>query len=276
MPRLSELAKQWTATALSAAMLLSPLSAQQASAPQQPETTQKGLYKFHVTSDLVLVSVTARDKSGQLVRDLKESDFTVLEDGKPQPLKSFDVENVDNYAENTGPGPSQTDSQGPIPSGLLTSTNVAKDELRDRRFIVLFFDFSAMEADEVERAMNSAQNFVDKLMTPADLVAIVSLDTSLVVNQDFTNDKAQLAAVLRGMQGLDANGQEQTNTSDVQEDTGAAFSPDDSEYNIFNPDLRLQAIAQVSQVLSRIDQKKSILYFSGGVQKTGTENQSQL
>jgi hypothetical protein len=62
----------------------------------------------------------------------------------------------------------------------------------------------------------------------------------------------------------------------VQEDTGAAFSADDSEYNIFNTDLRLQAIAQVSQVLSRIDQKKSILYFSGGVQKTGTENQSQL
>ncbi|MDT8068842.1 MAG: VWA domain-containing protein [Terriglobia bacterium] len=96
------------------------------------------------------------------------------------------------------------------------------------------------------------------------------------MNQDFTNDKAQLAAVLRGMQGLDANGQEQTNTSDVQEDTGAAFSPDDSEYNIFNTDLRLQAIAQVSQVLSRIDQKKSILYFSGGIQKTGVENQAQL
>src|SRR5512146_1448471 len=180
MPRLSELAKQWTATALSAAMLLSPLSAQQASAPQQPETTQKGLYKFHVTSDLVLVSVTARDKSGQLVRDLKQSDFTVLEDGKPQRLQSFDIENVDNYAQNTA-GPSQTESQGPIPSGLLTSKNVGKDVLRDRRFIVLFFDFSAMEADEVERALNSAQNFVAKQMMPADLVSIVSLNTSLVV-----------------------------------------------------------------------------------------------
>ena len=277
MPRLSEFAKPWTAAALTAAMLLSPLSAQQsAAAPQQADKTQQGLYKFHVTSDLVLVSVTARDKSGQLVRDLKESDFTVLEDGKAQHLQSFDIENVDNYAENSGAGPSQTESQGPIPTGLLTSKNVGKDVLRDRRFIVLLFDFSAMEADEVERALNSAQNFIAKQMTPADLVSIVSLNTSLVVNHDFTSDKDQLTAVLRGMQGLDATGQEQSNTSDVQEDTGASFSADDSEYNIFNTDLRLQAIAQVSQVLSRIDQKKSILYFSGGIQKTGVENQSQL
>lgn len=276
MPRLSEFAKQSTAAALSAAMLLSSLSAQQPStAPQEPTKTQQGLYKFHVTSDLVLVSVTARDKSGQLVRDLKQSDFTVLEDGKPQRLQSFDIENVDNYAQNTA-GPSQTESQGPIPSGLLTSKNVGKDVLRDRRFIVLFFDFSAMEADEVERALNSAQNFVTRQMTPADLVSIVSLNTSLVVNHDFTNDKDQLTAVLRGMQGFDATGQEQSNTSDAQEDTGASFSADDTEYNIFNTDLRLQAIAQVSQVLSRIDQKKSILYFSGGIQKTGVENQSQL
>lgn len=273
MSRLTQFAKQWTAAVLSAAMLLSPLSAQQSSVPQEPTRTQEGLYKFHVTSDLVLVSVTARDKSGQLVRDLKQSDFTVLEDGKPQHILSFDTENVDNYAENAGP--SQAESQGPAPAGLLTSKNVAKDVLRDRRFIVLFFDFSAMEADQVERAMNSAQTFVAKQMTPADLVAIVSLDTSLVVNQDFTNDKTQLSAVLRRMQGLDANGQEQTNMSDVQEDTGASFSPDDSEYNIFNTDLRLQAIAQVSQALSRIDQKKSILYFSGGIPKTGVENQSQ-
>jgi len=181
---------------------------------------------------------------------------------------------VQNYAEN--PGPSQTESQGAIPSGLLTSKDVAKDALRDRRFIVLFFDFSAMESDEVERAMSSAEKFVEKQMTPADLVAIVSLSTALMVNQDFTSDRQQLTSVLHKLHGLDATGMEQSNTSDVQEDTGAAFSADDSEYNIFNTDLRLQAIAQVSQVLSRIDQKKSILYFSGGVQKTGTENQSQL
>jgi VWFA-related protein len=274
MPKLSEFATRCTATILAASMLVTPVLAQQPTAQAQRPSANQGLYRFRVTSDLVLVSVTARDKSGRLVRDLKQSDFTVLEDGKPQHIASFDIEDVQNYAENTGP--SQTESQGAIPSGLLTSKDVAKDVLRDRRFIVLFFDFSAMESDEVERAMSSAEKFVEKQMTPADLVAIVSLSTALMVNQDFTSDRQQLTSVLHKLHGLDATGMEQSNTSDVQEDTGAAFSADDSEYNIFNTDLRLQAIAQVSQVLSRIDQKKSILYFSGGVQKTGTENQSQL
>lgn len=274
MPKLSEFATRCTATILAASMLVTPVLAQQPTAQAQRPSANQGLYRFRVTSDLVLVSVTARDKSGRLVRDLKQSDFTVLEDGKPQHIASFDIEDVQNYAENTGP--SQAESQGAIPSGLLTSKDVAKDVLRDRRFIVLFFDFSAMESDEVERAMSSAEKFVEKQMTPADLVAIVSLSTALMVNQDFTSDRQQLTSVLHKLHGLDATGMEQSNTSDVQEDTGAAFSADDSEYNIFNTDLRLQAIAQVSQVLSRIDQKKSILYFSGGVQKTGTENQSQL
>jgi VWFA-related protein len=274
MPKLSEFATRCTATILAASMLVTPVLAQQPTAQAQRPSANQGLYRFRVTSDLVLVSVTARDKSGRLVRDLKQSDFTVLEDGKPQHIASFDIEDVQNYAENTGP--SQAESQGAIPSGLLTSKDVAKDVLRDRRFIVLFFDFSAMESDEVERAMSSAEKFVEKQMTPADLVAIVSLSTALMVNQDFTSDRQQLTSILHKLHGLDATGMEQSNTSDVQEDTGAAFSADDSEYNIFNTDLRLQAIAQVSQVLSRIDQKKSILYFSGGVQKTGTENQSQL
>jgi VWFA-related protein len=274
MLRLRDVPTGWTATLLTAAMLALPIAAQQRTAQAQNSTSSQGLFRFRVTSDLVLVSVTARDKSGRLIRDLKQSDFTVLEDGKPQHIASFDVEDVQNYRENSGP--SQSETQRPIPSGLLTSENVAKELMRDRRFIVLFFDFSAMESDEVERAMASAEKFVEKQMTPADLVAVVSLSTALMVNQDFTSDRQQLTAVLHRLHGLDATGMEQGNVSDVQEDTGASFSADQTEYNIFNTDLRLQAIAQVSQVLSRIDQKKSILYFSGGVQKTGTENQSQL
>ena len=274
MSNFKALANRSVALIAIAAMLIGPLSAQQPTATPQKQSPNQGLFRFRVTSDLVLVSVTARDKSGRPIRDLKQSDFTVLEDGKPQHLASFDVQDVANYTENTGL--SQTESQGALPTSLLTSKDVSRDALRDRRFIVLFFDFSAMEQDEVERAMLSAENFVQKQMAAADLVAIISLSTALMVNQDFTNDHQRLLSVLRRLHGQDASGMEQTNMSDVQEDTGAAFSADDTEYNTFNTDLRLQAIAQVSQVLSRIDQKKAILYFSGGVQKTGTENQSQL
>ncbi len=52
-------------------------------------------YTFHAQTELVLVNVSVRDKNGNFVRDLKPEDFTILEDGKPQKIVSFDLENID-------------------------------------------------------------------------------------------------------------------------------------------------------------------------------------
>ncbi len=53
---------------------------------------------LRVESELVLVNVVARDKQGKPVTDLKQDDFTLLEDGKPQKVASFDFENLDTAA----------------------------------------------------------------------------------------------------------------------------------------------------------------------------------
>ena len=53
-------------------------------------------YTFKAQSELVLVNVSVRDKSGNSVRDLKPEDFTVLEDNKPQKVATFDIENTEN------------------------------------------------------------------------------------------------------------------------------------------------------------------------------------
>ncbi len=70
----------------------------------QPVPQAETGFIFRVESDLVLVSVTVRDKSGNLVRGLQKSDFTVLEDGKAQRVQTFDVEDVASFvpaAEST-------------------------------------------------------------------------------------------------------------------------------------------------------------------------------
>ena len=64
-------------------------------APQAPQQPQ---YRMHVTSELVLVNVVARDRHGNLIRDLKKGDFTLSEDGKKQDISTFDFENVDALA----------------------------------------------------------------------------------------------------------------------------------------------------------------------------------
>src|SRR5690242_520772 len=61
-----------------------------------PMPAQQAGYTFKAQTELVLVNVSVRDKSGNLVRDLKPEDFTVLEDNKSQKVSSFDIENTES------------------------------------------------------------------------------------------------------------------------------------------------------------------------------------
>ena len=54
---------------------------------------------IRVKSEIVLTNVVVRDKkTGEVVKGLKASDFTILENGKPQTIASFDYQNVDEAA----------------------------------------------------------------------------------------------------------------------------------------------------------------------------------
>ena len=257
---------------LSAAFSVGPLQGQQA-----PPKSSASDYTFRVNSDLVLVNVVVRDKTGNLVRELKRDDFIVQEDGKTQQIQSFDIQNPDVVAG--APAPEQMTVQGvPVVPKILAPKNAASEIARDRRLIVLFFDLSAMEPEEVDRAVKSADTFVDKQMSPADLVAVVTLGDSMQVAQDFTNDRDALKKIVARIGGTESQGFEAGSTGDSTSgvDTGAQFTADDTEYNLFNSDRRLQAIGSLAQSLGRFQQKKQVLYFSGGLQRTGVENQSQL
>jgi len=242
-----------------------------------PSQEQTGAV-FRAESDLVLVNVTVRDKSGKFVPGLKAQDFTILEDNKPQKIVSFDVENVDNVpamdVAQTKPLPEPASpATSPAPSAAD-----AADQFKDRRLIVLFFDLSAMEPDEIDHAVTSAEHYVDTQMAPADLVSIVSLGSSLLVNQDFTTDHALLKKQLDAFSSGSGQGFEEgtTSTTEGTPDTGQPFTADDTEYNIFNTDRRLEALRSVAEKLSHVQQKKSLIYFSSGMDRTGIENQSEL
>jgi VWFA-related protein len=233
-------------------------------------------YQFRSRSDLVLVNVTARDKNGNLVRDLKREDFTVLEDNKPQRVISFDLENTDAVLPDTAPESPLLKPTQPASSG--EARPLAATPLKDRRLIVLFFDVSSMEPDEIDRARTAAQNYIDKQMAPADLVAVLSLGSDLAVNQDFTSDRTRLKKMLENFNPGAGQGFEEgtTGTTEGTPETGQSFTVDDTEYNIFNTDRRLQALRSIADRLSHVEEKKSLIYFSSGMDRTGIENQSEL
>src|SRR5262249_30839574 len=142
---------------------------------QKPANTRNEDFRMRVVSELVLVNVTARDKRGQPVTDLKNTDFTILEDGKPQKITTFDVENLETTPLNASAGPAQTIVKGkPLaPAPPILTRKDAEDALNNKRVIVLFFDLGSMSPDETQRAVEAAKKYVQKKMTASDMIAIV-------------------------------------------------------------------------------------------------------
>lgn len=234
--------------------------------------------RIQVTSELVLVNVVARDKKGNPLRDLKKEDFILYEDGKKQQISTFDFESVDQ-APNTA-GATVSGAAPETPGTLLHSSKKAPPTLdaRDRRLIVLFFDFSAMQPEDIERSVDAAKKFVGTKMQAADLVALVSLATNMHVDLDFTDDPGKLLAGLSAYDAAEGQGFDTgtTGTAEGTAETSGSFTEDDTDLNAFTADRKLLAIQSLMQVLGKLPQKKSVIYFSNGITQSDIDNQSAL
>ncbi len=263
--------------ALTLPMLLgATMVAQTASQVPNQQPGQAPVFTISVRSEIVLTNVVARDKQGNVVKDLKSSDFTVFENGKPQKISSFDFQNVDLAAALK----EQTTVAGTTSIAKMLERSIGEDKqaLRDHRLIVIFFDLSSMQQSDIDRGVDSAKEYINKKMAPADLVAVVSMDTSLKLVQDFTADRQSLLRAVGSFNGTEGQGFANGGNGDSEgtADDASSFVADDSEYNSLNTDRSLYAILQVAKSLERVDQRKSLLYFSGGLTRNGIENQASL
>jgi VWFA-related protein len=108
-------------------------------------------------------------------------------------------------------------------------------------------------------------------------VALVSLGDTLSVDQDFTADKNALIREVGAYNGTEGQGFTQgSNANSNQVEDTTSYTADESEYNDINTDRELFALRAVSKSLEKISEKKSLLYFSGGISRDGIENQASL
>lgn len=260
---------------LAALLFVSALFLHAQQPQDRPAPASQSTFTFKVNSNIVLTNVVVRDrKTGQPVLGLTAKDFTILEDGKPQKIISFDFENVDQ-----APTLNEATISGKEQTNLFAGngSKAIQQQLNDRRLIVMFFDLTSMQPEDLLRAQESARNYIEHQMRPADLVAVISLDSALTVNQDFTSDKQLLLQAVGGYSGVQGSGYElgATSTTNQVEDT-TSFTPDEEEYNDLNTDRELFAIEEIAKSLAWIKEKKSMLYFSGGIQRDGINNQASL
>jgi len=256
-------------------------------AQQAPPPADDGITTFKSSSTLVVVSVFVRDKSGNVVEGLKKEDFKLLEDGKPQNIAIFEFQKLEDPSPQPAPAlaparmeatPKPVEPPKPKTPASIAPSKQGEIKYRDRRLIAMLFDFSAMPQPDQLRAQSGALKYLREQMSPSDVVAILTFTNTLKVEQDFTGDKDRLTEVIKSFrigEGTDVGAQGDTGDDDEQ-DTQAAFVADQSEFNIFNTDRKLSALESAAKMLGSLPERKALVYFSSGVSKTGTENESQL
>jgi len=267
------------------AVFLSILMIASAQEPTPPVST-KGTFKFEVTSNLVVINVSAKDKDNNPIEGLKASDFTVTEDGKNQQLKVFEYQRMEDTVLEPPPPPpptvavaKKTAAPKAVESAVgnpIAPAKAGEVKYKDRRLMVFFFDQAGMAVSEQLRSQNAALKFLNTQVTKSDLIAVMAYSTKLDVLQDFTNDREALIKLIKGMT-VGETGMDNGLTGDDSEgDTGAAFQQDDSEFNMFNTDRKLAALESAVKMLSSLSEKKALVYFASGMALSGTDNQAQL
>lgn len=129
-------------------------TAQQSSAQPTPPT-------FSSDVNVVNVLATARDKKGQIVTDLKQDEFNLVDDGHPQTIRYFARE---------------TDL--PLTLGLLVDTSMSQHRV-------------------LGQERTASYRFLDQVMRPdKDLAFVIHFDREAELLQDLTSSRKQLEDAL--------------------------------------------------------------------------------
>jgi len=160
------------------AIVPAPADAQPAAqqARSQPSPTQQAPQsspqpKIAVEVKTVSVLATVRDKHGKTVSTLSKDDFTLTEDGHPQPIDYFARE-----------------SDLPLRLGLLVDTSLSQ-----RRVL--------------EQERSASYSFLDHLLRPdKDQAFVIHFDREVELLQEFTPSRPKLQAALQLLQTPELDG----------------------------------------------------------------------
>jgi VWFA-related protein len=252
---------------------------------------------FRAGLEMISVDVIVRDRSGAVVRDLSAADFEVREDGRPQEVLTFSFQEISEAAapaatvELLAAAEAKVAEAARLPGAPVTRPEapaepppapMRSEDLAGRRLIVLLFDISSMQPEDVQRAVESAQKYVETEMSAADLMAVATVSTMLDVLADFTGDRAKVRTALQLLAYTEGTATEPPEASTAATDETAAAaeeattSAEAAELEMFNNDMRLRALKTLAETLAPIEQKKAVVYFSAGMQRGGQDNQVEL
>jgi VWFA-related protein len=241
--------------ALAAFLMGAALTAGQAPAPASPSPT------FKVRVDYVEVDVVVTDRQGHLVRDLKQEDFQVLEDGKTQAITAFTT--VDIPIER---------ADRPLFASAPIEPDVRTNERPfDGRVYVMVIDDLHTRLGRSARVKLAAKQFIERRLGANDLMAIVHTAGPSDANQEFTGNKKRLLAAVDRTNGrkLDSATATRTAEYDLTRGTRSPGSPLNDPYDAersLNARSALVTLKNVADWFGSVrGRRKAILFVSEGI-----------
>jgi VWFA-related protein len=166
----------------------------QAAQPQQQVYESASVLK--AVTRLVLVDVVASDKKGEPIADLKQSDFTLLEDGKEQTIKVFSFQQPGQQHLSATPA-SQKEK---LPSNIYTNIPSYKP---DGALNIVLLDALNTTMPNQAYVRDQMIHYLESM--PQDRpVAVYVLGSRLRLLQDFTTDRAVLKEVVRKLKSFNS------------------------------------------------------------------------
>lgn len=153
-------------------------TAQNQSTSNPSNAADQPLVVLHAASRLVEVSVIVEDKSGVPIPGLKKEDFTILDEGKPQPIAFL-----------SSPVRSRTTTH-PQDANVFSNHLNLEGQEPGATFVILFDALNTAFLDQ-GYARQHVLRFLQS-MKPQDRVAIFALTNDLVVLHDFSEDAESL------------------------------------------------------------------------------------
>jgi VWFA-related protein len=156
---------------------------------QQPTYETSAVLK--VKSRLVVVDVVARDGKGLPVTDLKQEDFTILEDGKEQKLRIFNFQQPQDSVAAV--------AAQPAANGMNVVDNLPHVQAGRALNVVLLDALNTSRLNQL--SMREAMIKFLETLPANEPIAVYLLSDRLRLLQDFTTDPALLKDVVRSFKG---------------------------------------------------------------------------
>lgn len=135
----------------------------------------------HIKTDLLEVRAVVTDRKGHAIDNLKKEDFELLEDGRPQNISFFSLEQIGAPRSTRLPS---RNSEAPDPGG-----SGKPQPQKPARTIVIFVDNLHITPQNLQSVKAGLKRFVDEQVTDQDLVSLVMSTGSLGLLGQFTRER---------------------------------------------------------------------------------------